>query len=92
MLPAGEYDFTVDALGAAIRVVSDNKGPSSDALVLTRIGGEIHTTLDDSHIVFDTIGDKCTFSEFWIPGSDGYVVNATKEKHTHKTIKVHYKK
>jgi hypothetical protein len=88
MLPAGEYDFTPNALGDAVRVINIKGGPSSDALVLTRLGGEIHASPQDSHLVFDKVGSTYTFSELWLPGNDGFLLNITKEKHEHRTIKV----
>jgi hypothetical protein len=88
VLPAGDYDFVRDALDTAIRVVSVKGGPSSDVTVKTRLGAEIHTTANDSHIVFDKVGEVYTFSELWVPGTDGYLVNIIKEKHTHRTINV----
>jgi hypothetical protein len=91
VLPAGEYDFTVDALGAAIRVVSIKPGHNADILVLTRLSREFHST-SDAYVVFDVAGDSTTFSELWIPGADGYLVNSTKGKHTHKTVQVPHKK
>jgi hypothetical protein len=85
-LPAGEYDFVVANNLESIRVVSVKSGPSAEALVITALGGEIHTTPNDSHIVFDVVGNTHFFSELWIPGMDGFLVHATKGKHTHKTI------
>jgi hypothetical protein len=88
VLPAGQYDLAPTPLGDAIRVINAKGGPSCDALVLTRLGGEIHTSPQDSHIVFDKVGGQYTFSELWLPNNDGYLVSLTKEKHTHRTIKV----
>jgi hypothetical protein len=87
-LPAGVYDFAPSQSEEAIQVFSVKKGPSADALVLTRMGGEIHTTTEDSHVVFDKIGQTYILSELWLPYADGYLLHATKEKHQHRTVSV----
>jgi hypothetical protein len=87
-LPAGEYDFVRSDNDQSVRIVSLKKGPSADALVLTRLGGGIHSTPKDTHIVFDKLGDTFVFSEFWIPGEDGYLLHSTKEKHSHRSVDV----
>jgi hypothetical protein len=56
--------------------------------VQTRLGAAIHTTKQDSHIVFDKVGEVYTLSEVWIPGTDGWLLFSTKGKHEHKTIDV----
>jgi hypothetical protein len=40
--------------------------------------------------VLDVVGDTDSLSEIWIPGDDGYLMPATKEKHGHKVIIVKY--
>ncbi len=85
-LPAGEYNFIRNE--GSFQVVSVKKGPSAVALVITMLGGEIHTTPQDAHIVFDKVGDSYFLSEIWIPQMDGFLLNATKEKHEHRTINI----
>ncbi len=85
--PAGEYTFTPDELGQSISLT----GPanvSGYAMVITRLAGEMHTTPEDAHVVFDKVGDSYFLSEIWITGEDGYLLNSTKEKHTHRIINV----
>jgi hypothetical protein len=89
VLPAGQYDFIPSDDLKSIRVISLKKGPSAEILVITRIDGEIHTTPNDAHIVFDVVGDTHIFSELWIPAlGDGFLVHATPGKHTHKMVTV----
>jgi hypothetical protein len=88
VLPAGQYNFIKADLDTAIEVVSVKGGPSSNVIVVTRLGGEIHTSPQDAHIVFDQVGDKYIFSELWLPELDGFLVNITKGKHGHRSIKV----
>lgn len=85
VLPAGEYRFGRDSNDSFIRVVG-LKGASAVAQVITRIGAGIHNSPQDSHIVFDKIGEAYTLSELWIPGYAGFVLNVTKEKHEHRTV------
>ena len=85
VLPAGEYQFSRDPNGAFIRVVG-SKGESVLAQVLTRIGAAIHTTPQDTHVVFDKIGENHTLAELWIPGYDGFALSNTKEPHEHRTV------
>jgi len=87
-LPAGEYDFVRSDNELTVRVISQNKGPSAVALVLTRLGQGIHTTQGDAHVVFDKIGDTYFLSELWIPELDGYLFHATKQHHEHRAINI----
>ncbi len=87
-LPAGEYNFIRSADNGSFQIISTKKGPSAVALVITTLGGAIHSTPQDSHIVFDKIGDTYTLSEIWIPQLDGFLLHATKEKHEHRSINI----
>jgi hypothetical protein len=87
VLPAGQYTLTRKVGDDFFRVVGpDNAGVL--APVITRLGGEIHTTPADAHIVFDKLGDTYYLSEIWIPGEDGFLLHTTKEAHTHRTVNV----
>lgn len=87
VLPAGQYTFTQGANGRTITIHGSDKAGAL-APVLTRLGGEIHTTAADAHIVFDQLGDTYYLSEIWIPGEDGFLLHSTREKHTHRTVNV----
>ncbi len=87
-LPAGQYEFIPSGNAETIRVVDQEKGLSSAALVVTRLGAGIHTTPKDAHIVFDKVGDTYFLSELWIPGIDGFLLHSTRGKHEHKTVDV----
>ena len=88
VLPAGQYVFIRSNDESTIRVEGASKGPSSVALVVTRLGSAIHTSPQDAHIVFDKVGDTYFLSEIWIPGLDGFLVYVTKGKHEHRTVDV----
>jgi hypothetical protein len=83
-LPAGQYEFFPNASGATMRIAG--KGSSALAMVQTRMAAEIHTTQNDSHVVFDKVGDVYTLSEVWVPGQDGWMLHLTKGKHEHKVV------
>lgn len=87
VLDAGMYDFTRQGLTDVFKVT----GPDHKVTLmpfLTRLGKDIHTSPEDSHIVFDKVGDTYLLSEIWIPGDDGYLLLATKGVHTHMTVNV----
>ena len=89
LLAAGWYEFTLDPTGPVFQVQGEGKH-SALAAVLTRLAAAIHTTPADAHIVFDKVADAYFLSEIWIPGQDGYLLQATKGRHEHKVINVKY--
>lgn len=89
VLPAGQYEFTRDSLAQVFRVEGEGKNIAL-VPILTRLSGEMHTTPQDAHLVFDVVDGKYMLSELWIPGEDGYLVLATKGKHEHKVMNIEY--
>jgi hypothetical protein len=87
VLPAGAYHFERNEAATAFRVQGEGKN-GVNVMIVTRLGGEIHTTPQDTHLVFDKVGDTYLLSEIWIPGEDGYLLLATKGRHEHKTLNV----
>jgi hypothetical protein len=87
VLPAGQYEFVRDNLAATFRVQGEGK-IGALATILTRLAGEMHTTPQDAHLVFDKVGDTYLLSEIWFPTEDGYLLLATKGKHAHKVISI----
>ena len=89
VLPAGQYEFTPDSGATAVRITGSDKGaPAVLQLISTRLAAGIHTTREDAHVVFDKVGNDYTLSEIWIPGFDGYQLNAVKGTHEHAVIDV----
>jgi hypothetical protein len=86
-LPAGQYEFLPNS-DDPMKVTGAGKNAGVLVPVLTRLGAAIHTTKQDSHIVFDKVGEVYTLSEVWIPGSDGWLLFSTKGKHEHRTVDV----
>jgi hypothetical protein len=88
VLPAGQYEFARDALGDVFRVQGEGKDFVA-APIWTRLAGEMHTTPQDAHLVFDVVDGTYLLSEIWFPsGEDGYLMLVTKGKHEHKVINV----
>ncbi len=88
-LPAGKYEFIpVDASRDMKILAADKKGEASFAPIITRLASGMHTTPEDSHVVFDKVGDVLTLSEIWPVGEDGYLLHATKGKHEHRVVNV----
>jgi len=87
-LPAGQYSLTPSKDGLTVDVAGTGKAETAFVPVITRLGGAIHTSKQDAHIVFDDVGGVYTLSEIWIPGEDGFLLFSTKGKHQHRTVDV----
>lgn len=89
-LPAGQYEFIPESSSDSMRIgTPGGKGGVSVLVpVIARLGAAIHTSKQDSHIVFDEVGGVYTLSEIWAPGEDGWLLFVTKGKHQHKTVDV----
>ena len=88
VLPAGEYRFVAESGAAPVRVSPVGKGDSVLVPIITRIGGAIHTSHQDAHVVFDVVGNSHILSEIWGRTDDGLLLASTKEKHQHETVTV----
>lgn len=88
-LPAGQYSFMRDTEAPVFRVQGEGKADAL-ATIVTRLSGEMHTTPQDAHLVFDVVGGTHILSEIWIPGEDGYMMHVEKGKHEHKVLNVKY--
>jgi hypothetical protein len=90
-LPAGSYEvYPVPSAAGVVDVRMRSADGKTAVLVpvITRLSGAIHTTPQDSHLVFDKVGENFSLSEVWIPGSDGYVLSTTAKQHEHRVIDV----
>ena len=81
-MAAGKYsvdvaaDFRLRLTGpAGVRVLMP---------VITLLGR--HDKDADAEFVFDKVGGKTLLSEVWMPGRDGYLLVATKERHEHTVV------
>lgn len=83
---------TYDAGAYGLRVVQDQeaveltppKGAGQVMLIVTRLAASSSAAVE-GRLVFDRVGDTYTLSEMWVPGTDGFLLHATKGKHTHQT-------
>lgn len=88
VLPAGDYEFRVDEAAPIIRI--QGAGKAGDVVnIITRLTTELRTEPQVASLVFDVVGNKHILSEVWIPGVDGFLVQATKGNHSHKVVKVY---
>jgi hypothetical protein len=68
--------------------ITPAKGPATAALIVTRLASSDSPTQAD-RAVFDEVNNTYTLSELWGgPREDGYLLHATKGRHTHHTVKV----
>lgn len=88
VLPAGQYAFAPGSNFETLEVRGPNTASSAIVAVITRLAGALHTTPQDSHVVFDKVGNNYTLSEFWPLTGDGYFLFATKGKHEHAVVTV----
>ncbi len=85
-MPAGDYQFRpIDQNGEAVEVTNLKTNQAVIVKVVTRIA-----TVDAQKplVTFDVVGGK-QMLESVLPGvDDGYLINVTKQKHTHRTVSV----
>jgi hypothetical protein len=81
---AGKYELSITN-EQTILMVNGPKAGSSVAVVTRLSDAEPPAT--EGKVIFDKVGDLYYLSEVWIPGFDGFLVNAIKEKHTHVKVK-----
>jgi hypothetical protein len=94
------FKFTVsgkthDAGKYECRVLDDDQtleftGPAKAGgfvQVMTRLAAP-EASLADGRLVFDKVGDTYFLSEMWLPGQDGFLVHAARERHTHHVVKL----
>jgi hypothetical protein len=88
----GEYFLNVNNEPEVVTLQA--KDPKAGSVVLaveTRVSER--KPLSDPEVVFDKLDGKYLISELLVPGTDGYVLQVTKAKHTHEHVKgVHAKK
>ena len=88
-MPAGQYEFVKpDASPNRLVIRSRDTGQSMNLDVIERLA---HTGPSDApgRVVFNSVGNQRFLSEFWPSGNeDGYLIQITKVKHKHETLKV----
>lgn len=89
-MPAGEYELQLNSDESAFRLIAVPKDTGVFLGVITRLAAP-EPPSNDTHVTFDHVGTKYYLSEVWLPGEDGYLVYAAREKHTHTIVKGHKK-
>jgi hypothetical protein len=85
-MPAGQYELQLNTDHTAFTLTASPKETGVFLTTITRLAAA-EPSVGDTHIVFDKVGNTYYLSEVWLPGEDGYLVYAAKEKHTHQTVK-----
>jgi hypothetical protein len=86
-LPAGVYEFRKDDAAQVFRI--QGAGRTGDVVnIITELAGNLRMNPEGNSLVFDIVNNKYVLSEIWIPGSNGYLVEATKGPHAHKVVKI----
>lgn len=84
--PAGQYQVSRDPNVKFIRLASTDGKNAAQVPILTRIAAAMHNTPKDAHLIFDRIGQTHVLAELWIPGQDGFVLNAPADQHEHEVL------
>jgi hypothetical protein len=85
-LPAGDYFLSVNAADDVVTVTpTDTKGESVMLPVQTRVADRQGAA--GPEVVFDKLDGQLYLSELLVRGRDGYLLLATKGKHTHESLK-----
>ncbi len=89
VLPAGNYEFVGQDSQSGVEAFNVMSAGKVVAMVkvVTWLASEMHPA-ESAYLVFDVVGDKHFLSEIWVTGEDGYLVHATKGKHTHKVVNI----
>jgi hypothetical protein len=85
-LAAGTYSLSVNAVDDVVTVTpTDTKGESVIVPVQTRVAERQGTA--GPEVIFDKLDGQLYLSELLVRGRDGYLLLATKTKHTHESLK-----
>ena len=93
--PAGDYAISQDGKGAIILRLAPKTADVS--IPVSKNLPQPNPSIAEPQLVFDMVGNfEPSYSEYvtdyvlaevWLPGSDGFLVLATKRSQQHKTIK-----
>ncbi len=86
----GQYELKLNSDHTAFTLTPMPKGSGVFLTTVTRLA-VAEPPNGDTRVVFDKVGDAAYLSEIWLPGDDGFLVYAAKEKHTHQIVKGHKK-
>jgi hypothetical protein len=84
--PAGNYALSVNVAGDLVTVEPKDVKVGSVLLAVECRLSE-RESLADPEVVFDKLNGQFMLSELLVPHEDGYLLLATKAKHTHESLK-----
>jgi len=83
---AGTYYFVQLAAGARLEIRDSSQKAVSQVAVITRLA-PVGRSSGSLRLVFDEVTPTDRhLSEIWMPGTDGFLVRATSEKHEHAIV------
>jgi hypothetical protein len=86
-LPAGFYKLEhVIGPFPEIRITTADGITIVPVLAVTRLARLHMADAPKASVVFDKVGNRYFLSEVWLPGLDGFLLRATKEKHEHEIV------
>jgi hypothetical protein len=85
-MPAGKYDLTSSSDASTFTLARAGGGGGVFLVPMTRLAAA-EPPSNETRFVFDKVGSTYYLSEVWLPGEDGYLFYAAKEKHTHQIVK-----
>ncbi len=89
-LPAGTYRIAHHVSEFPAIEIGNVEGKTIlPMLAITRLARRTEREDPNGSLVFDKVGDKYFLSEVWLPGLDGFLLRATKEKHEHVVVTLH---
>lgn len=90
-LPAGSYEFRVKPDDQVVSIQAKDGTPEVFAMILTFVSPRpLSGQENDSHLVFDKVGNTYSLAEIWQPGFDGVILTMTKGKHEHHVIRIQH--
>ncbi len=85
-MPPGQYDLRISTNQETATLIPASGSGGVILPVVTRLDAS-SSPAHETRVVFDKVGTKRFLSEAWLPGEDGYLFYAAKEKHTHEIVK-----
>lgn len=81
------YYFRYDSSSDQVELLSRDKALLTRVNVITRLARTPGVRTDGKiRLVFDEVGQDRYLSEIWMPGAEGLLVRATKERHEHEAV------
>ncbi len=88
-VPPGTYVLRLNPDMSGFTLTQTDTPAPADALAVQTLKrlATLEPPVGNTHVEFDKVGDKYYLSEIWLPDEDGWLVYATTEQHTRRTVK-----